>query len=321
MHTAQRIIQKLLAAAALAAGVYIVAQQMGYWSDRMPLEVPEAPWAAYVAGIILILVGLVAILPPLRRTRKVGTISFPGEHGEVLIHLDSVQANLNKVVAKRPEVKRSQVRVIPVDDQRRVRLEAEVLLVKTPTGGTRELAEKLRRFISTTASNMLGIDEVATVDLNVRGIVVDKGAVSAMASDAALDAAAAAPKRAHAEPEIRDEPGVDVARFESKDESPVDMRAHEPRDEPTVDALAMEPHEERQAEGAAEFEPPEPQTLEPLERDEPAPLAGWDETSEPDHAVPADADTPVTEDAVQPASEEDVPPPAEDERTKNPFSL
>ena len=182
MRIVQLIIQKLLAAAIMASGVYIVAQEMGYWNDRMPLATPENPFAAYAVGVAFVLLGLIAVLPSLRFPRKLSTISFPGEHGDVLIHLDSVQANLNKVIGKRAEVKRGHVKVIPVADKRRVRLEADVLLIKTPDSGARELAEKLRKFIATTAANMLGIDEVTTVDLNVRGIVVDRGAVKAMAT-------------------------------------------------------------------------------------------------------------------------------------------
>src|SRR5690606_26025306 len=93
MLVAQLVIQKLLAAAVLAAGVYIVAQEMGYWADRMPIAVPQSRLGAYAAGIGLAVVGLIALLPPLRLRRKTGTISFPGEHGDVLIHLDSVEAN------------------------------------------------------------------------------------------------------------------------------------------------------------------------------------------------------------------------------------
>lgn len=288
MRVAQLIIQKLLDAAVLAAGVYIVAQEMGYWADREALSVPENRLGAYVVGILLILVGLIAVLPPLRFRRKPATISFPGEHGDVLIHLDSVQANLNKVVGKRPEVKRSHVKVIPVADKRRVRLEADVLLNKTPDAGARELAEKLRKFIATTAANMLGIDEVATVDLNVRGIIVDKGVVKAMV--------------AKEEPEKVRKPAASIA-----ERLPGPDATHEPAGEPMpqtiADAPAATPADEPEfVEPEVAPGPDEPVLIEPerLPDEEPAlsPLSGWEEPATPAPGPDAQADiaTPAAED-------------------------
>lgn len=286
MQIVQKVMQKLLAAAVAAAGVYIMGQALGYWSDRMPLAVPESRIGAIAVGLVFVFAGLIAVLPPLRFRRKSPTIAFPGEHGDVLIHLDSVQANLNKVVAKRPEVKRSYVKVIPVSDKRRVRLEADVLLIKTPDGGAREIAEKLRKFIATTAANMLGIDEITTVDLNVRGIVVDRGVVKAMAtSEADAQPAKTVPGTIRAEKPI---PADSVPTDRAKPAAATGVVSHE---------------------APAAASSPRPVALEPdtaSNVDDLAPLPSWDEPAAPaqdDAITGTDIVTPLLEATNGPAND------------------
>ncbi len=301
MRIIQLLAHKLLAATVVAAGVYIIAQELGYWPDRVALHVPDTRLGAYALGVVFVIVGLLALLPTLRFRRKSATIAFPGEHGDVLIHLDSVQANLNKVVGKRPEVKRSNVKLIPVSDKRRVRLEADVLLIKTPDAGARELAEKLRKFIATTAANMLGIDEVATVDLNVRGIVVDRGSVKAMVNEEPKATPAAAPFEAA--PTASEAPAA---------------RAEEPRPSESVfDGFGAVPRDVESAPSAIDTlgtAPVTPLEQKPeLEDDGLAPLPSW-ETAEPvpsyEPGDQADIATPVVDDMHEPQSHQ-APPSAE----------
>lgn len=310
MRVAQLVIQKLLAAAVLAAGVYIVAQEMGYWADRMPIAVPQSRLGAYAAGIGLAVVGLIALLPPLRLRRKTGTISFPGEHGDVLIHLDSVEANLNKVVGKRPEVKRGYVRVIPVPDKDRVRLEADVVLNKTPDAGARELAEKLRNFIATTAANMLGIDEIATVDLNVRGIVVDKGAVRAMA---ATDEPIARPAAKPEEPAAPVTPEPSVEETAAPEPEPEPEPLPEPESEPEPGpVLVLEP----EPEPVPEPEPPRDETVFAMPREDEdtalPPLEPFEDQTAPETGAQDEIVTPLENPDDEPAPSETSPPSDED---------
>jgi hypothetical protein len=315
MRTVQVVIQKAIAFVVLATGVYIIIRLLGYWPDAPEVAVPANRWAAYGLSILFILLGLIALLPPLRSRRGPSTITFPGEHGDVLIHLDSVQTNLNKVVSKRPEVRRSHVTLLPVEDKRRVRIEADVVLVKTPDAGARELAERLRKFLADAAASMLGIDEIAIVDLNVRGIVVDKSTVKAMASrDAAPVPAATKPEPTPAPEEVpataapAAEPEPSVAHEAATAETPwvsaeapaaepASAREPEPAEAPTT-AWQPEPAEEpaaawhpepaeerlpeleRAPEATSTFEP-EP-TPDPAVAEEPEdkPLPSWEELEE-----------------------------------------
>jgi hypothetical protein len=290
MRTVQVVIQKAIAFVVLATGVYIIIRLLGYWPDAPEVAVPANRWAAYGLSILFILLGLIALLPPLRSRRGPSTITFPGEHGDVLIHLDSVQTNLNKVVSKRPEVRRSHVTLLPVEDKRRVRIEADVVLVKTPDAGARELAERLRKFLADAAASMLGIDEIAIVDLNVRGIVVDKSTVKAMASrDAAPVPAATKPEPTPAPEEVpataapAAEPEPSVAHEAATAETPwvsaeapaaepASAREPEPAEAPTT-AWQPEPAEEPAAAWQSEpaEEPAAAWQSEPAEE----PAAAW----------------------------------------------
>lgn len=124
-------------------------------------------------GGLLMIVGLLGLLPIRRFGTRGKVISFEGAHGNVVIQLDSVETTLNRVVGKMTEVKKITVNVVPADDNRRVRVVADVLLYKDLKVGARETANRISQYIADTAVNILGVEEVTAVDLNVRGIIVD----------------------------------------------------------------------------------------------------------------------------------------------------
>lgn len=134
----------------------------------------KASLAFLGGGALLMSVGLLGLLP-FRRFR-VGSkvISFQGAYGSVVIQLDSVEATLNRVVGKMPEVKKITVNLLPAEDNRRVRIMADVLLYKDLKAGARETANRVSQYIADTAINILGVEEVTAVDLNVRGIIVEQ---------------------------------------------------------------------------------------------------------------------------------------------------
>jgi len=126
------------------------------------------------AAVVLFLLAVFGVLPLFKERRPKSTISFPGIHGNVTIELDSVEANLGRVVNKMPEVKKIKVKVTPSEDSHRAVVSADVLMYKGAGGASaRETANRIADFLMDTAVNILGVEEVTKVDLNVRDIIVD----------------------------------------------------------------------------------------------------------------------------------------------------
>ena len=177
MRTIQIIIVKLVSLLAIVAGAGIVALRLNetllerflnffiegrVWLDLGPF-----------AGVLVLLLGLLALMP-LSKPRRKRTISFPGHHGEVTIQLDSVESTLSRVVGKMPEVKKIWVKVIPSEDNHRAQVAAEVMMYKgAQAAGAREIANRICDYLADTAVNILGVEDVTTVNLTVRGIILD----------------------------------------------------------------------------------------------------------------------------------------------------
>jgi len=245
MRTIQVVLQKVLSAWVLAIGVVLIGFRK---SDIM-----EWGWAYAIVrgldgryihiaiGAALTLIGLLALLPLMRLRRKDKVIRFPGTHGEVVIQLDSVEASLNRVIGKVSGVKKISVNVVPTEDASKVRIAANVWLYKDAGSSARGLADRISESIGTTAANILGLEEVAVVDLNVRGIVLDSDQMRTPAPQAPAPSV----EPVQAEPE-RPEPASDsLVTYEAATAEPQrQVRDTDESAEPTSDKPWFERDEE-----------------------------------------------------------------------------
>jgi len=127
-----------------------------------------------IVGSIMAIMGLLGLFPTKKRKRR-NAITFPGTQGQITIELAPVEATLNRVVSKMPEVKKISVAVTPSEDNRRAQVDAEVWMYKgAETAGAREISNRIENHLKDTAVNILGVDDVTTVNLRVRGIIVDQ---------------------------------------------------------------------------------------------------------------------------------------------------
>ncbi len=177
MKKVQAVLLRLQALLVACGGFALVAM---WWNEEVYLAVVTAfkthfaaPWAPAVAGICAAIA--LITLPPWKRVKhSKNTISFHGIHGDVTIELDSVEATLGRVLARKPEVKKIKVKVTPSEDNRRAVVRAEVLMQKnTGAEGAREISNRIANYLADAAVHILGVEEVLKVDLNVRDIVVD----------------------------------------------------------------------------------------------------------------------------------------------------
>jgi len=177
MKTVHKIVLKVLSVLMLVGGGSLLMMRINFttYYDMVRLF-KEYFWTPYglVLGVVLIVLGFVGLLPVSAPKRIRNTISFSGTHGDVLIELDSVEANLGRVVSKMPEVKKIKVKVTPSEDSHRAVVHSDVLMYKGASGDSaREIANRIADHLMDVAVNILGVEEVTKVDLNVRDIIID----------------------------------------------------------------------------------------------------------------------------------------------------
>ena len=234
MRIVHIVVFKLLSLVVLAAGVLLVAM---YFQAPLYEQVTAfigERWAqlAPVAGALLFILGLLGLLP-LSRKKRPNTISFPGEYGEVTIHLDSIEATLNRIVSKMPEVKKISVRLIPSEDSRRAEVTGSLWIYKgSEAAGVSEIVGKVQKHLRDTAINILGVEEIVMGKLDIPGIIVSV--------TPAKPAPAAETKEAHAMPA----PAPVVATEPVHHKAPI---AQETPQDPAA-STALEPEETARAE-------------------------------------------------------------------------
>jgi len=174
MRTVQTILLKLICVALLAAGVVLFFYPIGQVYQLAATYLPDWDW---LRRLVAILVGLIAFwgLIPLPRRRYTGkTLTLPDAEGITTIRLGSIEKTLEGELAKQPEVKRIAIHIEPADDERRVRITADIVLKKPPATVTRDVAAGLKTYIAQQAREILGREEVVGVDLNIERIVVER---------------------------------------------------------------------------------------------------------------------------------------------------
>lgn len=249
------LIVKLVCLFALVLGVLLLVM----WFDQAKYDLISQymltqvwpRWGA-VAGIVVVIFGLVGFLPLQRQKVSRNIISYPGAHGSVTIQLDSVESTLSRVLSKLPEVRKINVRVTATEDNHSARVSADVLVYKgANSASAREITNRIGTYLHDAAVNILGAEEVTSVNLNIRGIVVDAGQANILRDAPDRDSAVrereallrdepVAPAREDLRRErealLRDEPRVNT-QFAAQDYE------SEPEYEPEPEAPAHDAHE------------------------------------------------------------------------------
>lgn len=132
---------------------------------------PQGLW--FTGSVIAIVLGIYGFFPRMAKYRKPKKIAYEGPHGEVQIQLESVENSLNQVLARMPEIKKINVRVDPQENGRKALIRADVVLYQQPGQNARAVASLVSDYIAETATKLLGLEELANIDLNVTGIVVN----------------------------------------------------------------------------------------------------------------------------------------------------
>ena len=185
MRLFQLIVIKLLGLAVMIGGAMLAAYRFvpeipAFTNDAIRLVSPQnTPFDVLIlipSGALLFLVGFFTLIPRIPAKGKRGHITFRGAHGDVKIDLDSIENNINKAVSKMPEVKSIELKVYPTSNGSSVQIIGDVILYKEAGVGALATSNFVRETIEMTAQGILGVNEVTSVELNVRDVVQKRGA-------------------------------------------------------------------------------------------------------------------------------------------------
>lgn len=182
-------IMKLVCLLVMLGGVFMLglvldvdyAQQaldhvLAYWPTQgdgsLNLRMP-----GIIAGILLFLIGLYGFLPKLPSC-KTPTITYKGANGDIVLELKPLQKVLLKMMRRMPEVYSINLKVQPDKDGKRAIVNADVVLKNCAALGARHCAKIVAECIASTARDLLGIEDLTTVRVNVKGIRLDAAATS-----------------------------------------------------------------------------------------------------------------------------------------------
>lgn len=208
MRIFQIVVRKLLAVAVLAGGGALLVVRFSELYGAALEYLPASRLLRIGGGCVLVIMALLALVPLKRPKRSKNTISFDGPHGSVTIQLDSVESTLARVVSKMPEVKKISVRLEPSEDSHKARVCAYVWMYKgAESAGAREIASRISNYLADMSINILGVEELTSVDLVVLGITVDAAAMRARGLEVqAKDEEALAAPESDVEPPAEPEP-------------------------------------------------------------------------------------------------------------------
>lgn len=173
MRIVQRVFLYVVSFFLILAGIAIAMYPYNPQVAEFAQAIAGKPMNCLFVGIVVAALGLFTVIPFDLFRRKGRSISFAGPTGTVSIQIDSFEVSLRKTIAKLPMVKRVNVHVTPKDNDRKVGVKADVSLKKPAETSTRETAERLREFIDKVSRQILGADEVISVDVNVEDVLID----------------------------------------------------------------------------------------------------------------------------------------------------
>lgn len=161
----------IIAVLIIAVGVLLVVyekQEIINYADGLYQqfleEAPEIPvdYITYrqVIGGGIALIGLILawlVIVPKRRPRSV---TFTGTHGEVTIELEPVEATLERIAMKLPEVKNISIQLKPLEGNGRIQVNAIAILSKNADDDARMVTARIHNFLQIHTRKIVGLQEV-----------------------------------------------------------------------------------------------------------------------------------------------------------------
>lgn len=169
MFRAIQILCKLtFAAAIISLGVLLFIYQKKviyntfheWYNEQFLANMPEGYPYREIGAVIIIVWTALAMLPLLPKRRRKKQVTFVGTQGEVTIELQPVEATLERVVTKLPEVKSIEIELIPSNTDGRVLASARGVLIKNAEDDARMITARIQNYLRTHARKILGLQDI-----------------------------------------------------------------------------------------------------------------------------------------------------------------
>lgn len=161
----------VVASFVIAAGVAIYMYSMeeiftflnGYY-EHIIAQVPVIPIEnlndRQIIGIVIGIYGLIKLWMGLTPKDRVRTVTFMGTHGEVTIELEPVENTLQRVAMKLPEVKNISLKLIPLEGNGRILVDAVAILEKSADDDARMVTARIHNFLQIHTRKIVGLQDV-----------------------------------------------------------------------------------------------------------------------------------------------------------------
>jgi hypothetical protein len=161
---------------ALLFGAFQPEQIPAWYAQYVPPQVQQfldITRAEELLGLILVVFGLYGFLPKLPSKKNHRSVAFSGDHGDVVVHLDMVESTLTRVLSNMPEVKKIHVRVEAEGKGNKAKIVADCVLHDRPEVPARQAADAVNEYLADAAGSILGVEDIASVKLNIIGVEVN----------------------------------------------------------------------------------------------------------------------------------------------------
>ena len=139
--------------------------QLGYgYYEQIIVQVPAIPYEnlnyRQCIGIVIAVYGIIKLWMGLTPKNHVRSVTFMGTHGEVTIELEPVENTLQRVAMKLPEVKNISLKLIPLESNGRILVDAVAILEKSADDDARMITARVHNFLQIHTRKIVGLQDV-----------------------------------------------------------------------------------------------------------------------------------------------------------------
>lgn len=228
-------------------------------------------------------IGLVAFLPRFSGGSMRRAVIIPTEHGNVAVQLEALRPALLKVLRKMPEIRKVRLRLKPTKGRGKVHIVAHIQLKQQASLDVRQHVDIVAAHIADSTVRLLGLENMAEVEVVVDGINVNAKAAAKAVQEEAQSF------RAHLASHAKTEELALAAATAAA----------------ALDSVAVAAHADDTATPFARLDEGREAAPAPAE---PEPYVEWKDEDEAEDAVATPLDTPATQsENLEPLADMDLP--------------
>ena len=182
------LLMKVCSVLVLVQGALLLAWYLGvapineyvvrYYGELMQNDMVQPLLIQVMVCAVLIVVGLIAFLPSLPNRSLRRSVVIATEHGQVAVQLEALRPALMRVLRKMPEVRKVKLELKPTKGRHKARIIAHISLRQQASLDVRQHVDLVTQHIADTTLKLLGLENLADIEVIVDGIKVDSKLVA-----------------------------------------------------------------------------------------------------------------------------------------------